>query len=193
MSAFENRFASLLSHTWWLVLLRGIAAIVFGVLTWMQPGLSLAVLVLLYGAFALVDGIFTTWGAISGRKENNHWWLPLLEGLLGIVVGGLTFVVPGITALALLFYIALRALVGGVLQIEAAIQLRKEMEGEWVLVLAGILSIVFGVILISQPGAGALAVLWIIATYAVLFGILMVMLAFKVRSYAKRLGSPKAA
>jgi uncharacterized membrane protein HdeD (DUF308 family) len=133
-----------------------------------------------------VDGILDVWNAIAGRKENDHWWVLLLGGLLGIVVGYITLTTPGITALALLFYIAIWAIARGVLQIVGAIRLRKEIEGEWLLVLGGLASVLFGVLLISRPGAGALAVLWLIGVYAIVFGIVTVALAFKARSFGQR-------
>jgi uncharacterized membrane protein HdeD (DUF308 family) len=131
----------------------------------------------------MADGILSVWIAIAERKEREHWGLLLLGGLLGIGVGILTFLVPGITALALLFYIAIWAIATGVLEIVTAIRLRKEIAGEWLLILSGLASVVFGVILMAQPGVGALAVLWLIATYAIVFGVLLVILAFKARSF----------
>jgi uncharacterized membrane protein HdeD (DUF308 family) len=183
MNLIEKQLAGILFRNWWVLLLRGLAAIAFGALVWFQPGISLAALVLLFGAYSMADGILGVWTAIAGRKEHEHWWLLLLEGLLGIGVGVLTFLVPGITALALLFYIAVWAIATGVLEIVAAIRLRKEIEGEWLLILSGLASVVFGVLLMAQPGVGALAVLWLIATYAIVFGVLLVILAFKARSF----------
>ena len=187
MGLIENKLAAILHRTWWALLLRGIAAIAFGVLTWVQPGISLAALVVLFGAYSLMDGILGVWTAFAGRDEHEHWWLLLLGGLFGIGVGVLTFCAPGVTALALLFYIAIWAIATGVLQIVAAIRLRKEMEGEWILILGGLASVTFGVILTTQPGAGALGVLWLIGTYAVVFGALLVMLALKVRGFGSRI------
>jgi uncharacterized membrane protein HdeD (DUF308 family) len=184
MNHIEQRLASVLSRNWWLLLLRGLVAIAFGILTWMQPGISLSALVLLFGAYSMVDGILATWGAISGSHNHDFKWVMLLEGLLGIGVGFLTFVAPGITALALLFYIAIWAIATGVLEIAAAIRLRKEIKNEWLLILAGAASVLFGTLLAAQPGAGALALLWLIASYAVLFGVLLVILAFKTRRFA---------
>ena len=180
----KKRLISILSRSWWLLLLRGLAAIVFGVLTWFQPGISLAALVLLFAAYSMSDGILGVWTAIIGRKDHEDWWVLLLEGLLGIGVGVLTFLVPGITALALLFYIAIWAIATGVLEIVAAIRLRMDIKGEWALILAGLASVLFGVLLVAQPAAGALALLWLIASYAIVFGALLVVLAFKARSFA---------
>src|SRR5262245_35213184 len=184
MDLVSERLASILSRGWWLLLLRGLAAIAFGVLTWSQPGLSLAVLVLFFGAYSLVDGVLGVWTAIAGREHHEHWWVFLLEGLLGVGVGILTFFAPGVTAIALLFYIAIWAIGTGVLEIVAAVRLRKEIDGEWMLILAGLASVVFGVLLMAQPGAGALALIWLIGSYALVFGVLLVLLAFKARSFA---------
>lgn len=184
METVGNRLAAILRRSWWMLLLRGLFAIAFGVLTWVLPGASLAALVLLFGAYVMADGILGVWSAVAGRKEHEHWWVMLIAGLLGIAVGLLTFLAPGVTALVLLFYIAIWAIATGVLQIVVAIRLRKEIKGEWLLILGGLASVVFGVLLVAQPGAGALAVLWLIATYAVFFGVLLVMLSLKVRSVA---------
>jgi uncharacterized membrane protein HdeD (DUF308 family) len=184
MSPIEQHLASVLSRHWWLLLLRGLVAIAFGVLTWVQPGISLAALVILFGAYSMADGILAAWTAVAGGKNNDYRWVLLLEGLLGIGVGVLTFVAPGITALALLFYIAIWAIATGVLEIAAAIRLRKEIKDEWLLILAGIASVVFGALLAAQPGVGALALLWLIGSYAIVFGVLLVILAFKTRRFA---------
>lgn len=178
-----EQFASILKRGWWLLVLRAIAAIAFGVLTWFQPAISLAALVLLFGAYALADGILGLWIAISGRHLNEYWWVLMLASLVGIGVGILTFLAPGVTALALLFYIALWAIATGLLQLVAALRLRREIRGEWWLILAGLASVAFGAILIARPTAGALAVLSLIAAYAVVFGVLQLLLAFKVRSF----------
>jgi uncharacterized membrane protein HdeD (DUF308 family) len=146
-----------------------------------MPQASLAALVLLFGVYALVDGALAVATAIAAPGGSEQRWLVALWGLVGIGAGVITFLAPDVTALALLFYIAIWAVATGVLQIAAAIRLRREIEGEWILGLAGLASVVFGVVLVAKPGAGALAVLWIIATYAVVFGILLVILAFKAR------------
>ncbi len=183
-----DQVSAILSRNWWLLLLRGIAAIAFGVLAWMQPAISLAALVLLFGAYTLADGVLGIWTAIAGRREHEDWWVLLLWGLLGVGVGIMTFLAPGLTALALLFYIAVWAIATGVVQIVAALRLRKEIEGEWLLILGGLVSVVFGVLLMVQPGAGAISLVWLIGTYALVFGVLLVLLAFKLRSFAARVG-----
>ena len=184
--------AQLLSRTWWVFLIRGILAILFGVLTYFRPGMTLAALVLLFGAYSLADGVLSVLSAISGRTEIDHWWLLLFEGLVGIGVGVLTLFAPGVTTIALLFYIALRAVATGIVEIVAALRVRKEIEGEWLLVLTGLLSVLFGFSLLVRPAAGALAVLWLIATFAIAFGIVLILLAFTARGFAKRLKAARA-
>jgi uncharacterized membrane protein HdeD (DUF308 family) len=188
MNIAENRLATILSRSWWVLLLRGLVAIAFGALAWLQPGISLAALVLLFGVYSMADGILGVWTAVAGRREHEHWWVLLLGGLLGIGVGILTFLAPGVTALALLLYIAVWAIATGVLQIVAAIRLRKEIQGEWLLILGGLASVVFGVLVMAQPGVGAISLLWLIGTYAIVFGILLVLLAFKVRTLGGQAG-----
>jgi uncharacterized membrane protein HdeD (DUF308 family) len=178
-----------LSRNWWVVLLRGLAAIGFGIITFMAPAISLAAVVLLWGAYAFADGVLALVSAIRRRGESDRWWLFLVEGLVGIAAGVLTFIWPGITAIALLYLIAAWALVTGVLEIAAAIRLRKVIAHEWLLALSGIASLGFGILLVLFPGAGALAVVLWIGAYTLVFGALLVALAFRLRS----LGRPHAA
>lgn len=186
-------FANILSRFWWMILLRGLVAILFGILILARPGISLLSLVIVFGAFALVDGVSNVVTAWGGRREHEHWWVLFFAGLAGIVLGVLTFVNPGVTALVLLFYIAVWAILTGVMQMVAAIRLRKEIEGELWLGLAGLASVVFGVILISRPGDGALAVLWLIGAYALAYGVLLLILAIRARLFAGRLRKAVAA
>ena len=154
-----------------------------GILAFVWPGMTLLTLTLVWGAYALVDGICALWSAISGRRGEvvPRWWLAVV-GAAG-VLGGLTaFFYPGMTALILIFFIAGWAIVIGALQIWGAIQLRKEMEGEWLLALSGLLSIAFGVLVMAWPGAGALAVVWVIGWYAILVGCLSIGLAFRLKN-----------
>jgi uncharacterized membrane protein HdeD (DUF308 family) len=170
-----------LARYWWVLAIRGVAAILFGIAAFVWPGITLTVLVLLFGAYALVDGIFAVVEGISVRKEQERWWLMVLEGVAGIIIGVLTFLYPSITALVLLYFIAAWAIVTGAFEIAAAIRLRREIEGEWLLALAGIASLIFGVLLVIRPSSGALAVIWLIGAYAIVFGILMLVLAFRLR------------
>ena len=153
------------------------------------PGITLAALVLLYGAFALADGILAIAAAVVGRTQGMPWWALLLEGVTGVAVGILTFFWPGITALALLYLIAAWALVTGVFEIAAAIRLRREIQGEWLLFFSGVLSILFGLALVVNPGAGALAVIWLIGAYAIASGVLLIVLGFKLRSWSWAMSS----
>jgi uncharacterized membrane protein HdeD (DUF308 family) len=176
-----------LAHNWWVLLLRGIVAILFGVLTFAQPGISLVTLVLLFGSFAFVDGVLQSWTAVTHRHDRDNWGMLLVGGLVGIGVGVLTWMTPGMTALALVFYIAIWAIATGVVEIVAAIRLRKEIHNEWMLVLAGLASMAFGVALIARPGIGALAVLWLIGSFAIVFGVVLIALSLRMRSFAQRL------
>ena len=179
--------AAILARNWWVLLLRGIVAIGFGVLTFASPALSLASLVLLFGGLCLADGLMAAWTAFSNRKQKENGWLLLIGGLLGIGVGLLTIFQPAVTGLALLFYIAIWAIATGVVHVLTAIRLRQEIANEWMLILAGLASVAFGALLMARPGSGALAVLWLIASYAIVRGLLLVVLAFEVRSAAKKL------
>jgi uncharacterized membrane protein HdeD (DUF308 family) len=179
--------ARTLSHDWWVVLLRGMIAIVFAILCFARPGISLGALVLWFGAYALIDGVFKSWTAISHRRETDNWGILLLSGLVGIGIGILTWRAPGMTALALVFYIAIWAIATGLMELVTAIRLRKEIEGEWSLALAGLAAIAFGVLLIARPESGALGLLWMIASFALVFGIALVVLSFRLRSLAHRL------
>lgn len=172
-----------LAKNWWLLLLRGIAAILFGFLAFAWPGLTLVTLVLLYGAYALTDGVCAIIAAITGGAPGSRWWLAI-AGVLGVCVGVLTFMLPGMTALILLFTIAGWAIAIGVLQIIGAIRLRKEIDNEWLLILSGAISVLFGLGLVVYPGAGALSLVWLIATYAIIAGVLSIVLAFKLKKVA---------
>ena len=175
-----------MADNWWLVLLRGIAAIAFGILAFVWPVITLLTLTLLWGAYAVADGLFALWGAVAGPRGHMgaRFWL-VIVGLAGVVAGVLAFAWPGVTALVLLFFIAIWAIVIGVMQIWGAIQLRKEIEGEWLLALSGVLSIAFGVILFAQPGAGALAVVWLIGWFAILAGCVYIGLAFRLKKHKR--------
>jgi uncharacterized membrane protein HdeD (DUF308 family) len=180
----------LLSRHWWLLVLRGVCAIAFGVLAFSWPGVTIQVLLICFGAYMLADGVFTVVAAVRGRAHTEHWVLLLGEGLLGIGVGILTWIAPVIAGIALLMYIAAWALVTGVLEITAAIRLRREVEGEFWLGLAGVLSLLLGILLLFFPLAGAVAVVWTMAAYAVAFGTVLVLLGFRVRGAGQEPGVP---
>jgi len=174
-----------LTRNWGWVALRGVMAILFGTLTLFNPGITLATLVLLFGAFALVEGSFMIISAIANRHGEPRWGALLFGGILGIGAGLVTIFLPGITALALLAVIAAWAIVTGGAEIVAAIRLRQELTGEWMLVLAGLLGIAFGVLLVVAPGAGALAMMLWIGGYAVVSGFVLVALGFRLRSWGR--------
>ena len=173
-----------LGKYWWVFLLRGIAAVIFGILAFVSPGITLATLVLVWGAYALADGIFSLIAAISGKTADEDRWMVGLQGAIGVIAGLIALVLPGATALGLLFAIAAWSLAIGVLQIVAAIKLRKEITGEFWLGLSGLLSIVFAFFVIARPGAGALAVIWVIGAYALVFGVSLIAFAFRVKKHA---------
>ena len=155
-----------------------------GAFAW--PGITLAVLILLYGAYVLVEGVLEVAWALIGRQAGAFPWGVLLAGLAGVAVGIVTFVSPGLTALALLYLIAAWAIIRGVFEIVAAIHLRRELENEWLLALSGLLSIGLGVLLIVAPGAGALALLWWIGGFAIVVGIVMIILGFRLKGLKER-------
>jgi uncharacterized membrane protein HdeD (DUF308 family) len=184
-----------LKRGWGLLVLRGVIAVLFGILCFAMPGITLQAIVLLFGAYALVDGIFMLVVAIRAAKGMPGTGTLVLLGLIGIAAGILTFFYPGITALSLVWVIAFWAISTGVFAIAAAIRLRKELTNEWMLILSGVLSIAFGVLAIMRPGAGALSILWLIGGYAIVFGIMLLALAFKIKSFVtpERSGATKLA
>ncbi|MDB5761539.1 MAG: hypothetical protein JWQ21_534 [Herminiimonas sp.] len=172
----------ILSRSWWVLALRGAISILFGVLALVWPGLTLLGLVALFAVYALLYGAVSVIGAVQNRKSNEDWWLLLLLGLVGIVAGAIALVHPGLTALVLVLVMGANALVTGVLDIVAAIRLRKVIQNESLLILSGIVSIIFGIVVFLFPDAGALALVWLISFYAMLSGVLLLTLAFRVRA-----------
>ena len=170
-----------LARNWWALAIRGAAGIIFGILAFIMPGITLMTLILLFGAYALVDGIFNLIAALRGRAGDQPWWWLALEGLVSIGAGIVTFTWPGLTAMVLVFVIAVWAVITGVLEIIAAIRLRQEISNEWWLVASGVISVLFGVLLMVAPGTGALALVFWIGAYAIVFGALTVGLAFRLR------------
>jgi uncharacterized membrane protein HdeD (DUF308 family) len=181
-----------ITQNWWMYALRGLVAIIFGIVALTWPGQTLQALVLVFGAYALVDGLFAIFAGIAARGTFDRWWAVLLEGVAGVVIGLLTFFWPGITAFVLLYFIAAWAIITGIFEIVAAIQLRSVITGEWMMILGGVLSILFGVLLVVFPGAGALSVVWLIGIYATIFGISEIVLAFRLRGLRSEIGSAAA-
>lgn len=171
----------LLGKYWWAVLIRGVLAVVFGIVAIVWPGETLLILVTLFGAYAFVDGIFSIVAAVRAAVRHVHWLALLAEGILGIIIGVITFFHPALTAIAVLYFIAAWAIITGVLELFAAIRLRQELGGEMLLVLSGIASIVLGVLLAIFPRTGTVTVVWIIGIYALIFGVLLIGLSFRLR------------
>jgi uncharacterized membrane protein HdeD (DUF308 family) len=175
----------ILARNWGWVLLRGIVALLFGVITVFNPAIALMTLVLLFGTYALLDGIFMAVWAIVNRRGRPRWVALLVGGLLGIVIGIQTLVTPNVTAVALLAIIAIWSILVGMAELVAAIKLRKMLTGEWMLMLAALASIAFGLFLFARPGPGALAVVMWIGVYATVSGILLVVFALRLRSWGR--------
>jgi uncharacterized membrane protein HdeD (DUF308 family) len=172
-----NTVAETRQHNWWLMLLRGVFAIIFGLIALLDPGIALLALIYVFAAYALIDGILTLFVAITERNRLPRWGWMVVEGIAGIIVGILAFAWPGLTALVLLFIIAAWAIVTGVLEIAAAFT-----TGSWLFAIAGVLSIVFGIILYVHPGAGMLSLLWLLGIYAIIFGVVLIVHAFQLHS-----------
>jgi uncharacterized membrane protein HdeD (DUF308 family) len=173
----------LLVRNWWAIALRGVAAILFGIMAFAVPGLTLAALIFLFGAYALVDGVLNIIAAIRGRHAGRPAWVLLFEGVVSVAAGLVAFFMPGVTALALLYLIVVWAVITGVLEIVVAVRLRQRIQGEWWLALSGVLSVILGVLIVMAPGAGALALVLWIGAYAIVFGALLVALAFRLRRW----------
>jgi uncharacterized membrane protein HdeD (DUF308 family) len=181
-----------LARNWWVLVLRGVLAILFGILAFVWPGLTVFALVVLFGAFALVDGVFALVAAFRAHGRGRRWGAFALEGVAGVALGILTFFWPDVTAIALLYLIAAWSVVTGIFEIAAAIRLRKVIRGEFFLGLAGVLSILFGILVVVFPGAGAVAVVWAIAVYAILFGILLIAVGIRLRRFRPQGPEPQA-
>lgn len=188
IAAAEEMVAHMFNRNWLLLAIRGLVAVLFGILAFVWPGLTLLTLIFLFGIYALVNGALTLAVAFKAPKGYPRFGLLIVEGILSMAAGLVTFLMPGITALSLVILIAAWAIVTGVFEIVTAIRLRKVVSHEWLLIIAGIASLGFGVIVMIMPGAGALALIWWIGAYALAFGILMMMLAFRMRHW-KGLGS----
>jgi uncharacterized membrane protein HdeD (DUF308 family) len=175
----------LLERSWWMLAVRGGITLLFGILAILWPNITLLWLVALFAAFALLGGAVSIYGAVKHRNSDDDWWLVLLLGLVSLGAGVVAIVHPALTALVFVLLMGANALATGILDIAVAIRLRKLIQGEWLLILAGIVSIVFGVLVFLYPGAGALALVWLISLYAVATGILLLALAFRARAWVR--------
>jgi len=175
----------MMAGNWWALLIRGMAAVIFGLAALLWPGPTLYVLIIFFGAYALVDGLFAIAAGIRGGTAARRRWLLLAEGGLGVVAGLVTFFYPGMTALVLLYVIAFWAIFTGILKIATAISLRREIENEWLMGLSGVVSVLFGIILAVLPGVGLLSLVWLIGIYAIVFGVAQIALGFRVRSHRR--------
>ena len=169
-----------ISSRWYVFLIRGIAAILFGIICFARPGISLLALTILFGAFAFVDGVFALAAALGGLG-GSRWWALLLGGLAGIIIAFFVWMEPSLSAQALVYSIAFWAIFTGITEIVAGLQLRDIVQNEWLYILAGIVSIAFGILIFRNVSAGALAVVWLIGAYAVLFGIIELGLSYRLR------------
>jgi uncharacterized membrane protein HdeD (DUF308 family) len=175
-----------IADRWWVPLIRGIAAILFGVLVLVYPAISLMVLVMLWGSYALIDGVFSLVMAVRRGRGGGRWGWWAAEGIVGIVAGIVAFAWPGMTGLILLMVIAAWAVLTGITSIVTAVRLRKVITDEWLLGASGVLSIIFGLLLFAYPSTGALALLGIIAGYSIVFGVLLLGLAWRLYSWHRR-------
>jgi uncharacterized membrane protein HdeD (DUF308 family) len=174
---------NVIARNWWALLIRGIVAIIFGILAFIWPGATILAIGILFGAYAFVDGIFAIIATVRAAEAGERWWPFLIEGIVGIVIAAITFYDIRITLLALYLTIAAWAFVTGIFEIVAAIQLRKAIANEFWLILGGIASIAFGVLMVIFPLIGALALIWLIGTYAIIFGIIMIAFSFRLRAH----------
>jgi uncharacterized membrane protein HdeD (DUF308 family) len=165
-----------------LLLVRGIVGVVIGIVAFAWPGVTIAALVVIFGVYALIDGVTNLMLGLTRRTAHGRAWVHALQGIVGIAAGVLTFIWPGVTALVLIFFIASWAIVTGAIEVAAAIKLRKEISGEWMLALSGLLSIAFGVLVFAFPFAGAVGISWVLGTYAIIGGVVLIALGVRLRS-----------
>jgi uncharacterized membrane protein HdeD (DUF308 family) len=174
-----------LRRNWWMPALRGLIAVIFGILAIIWPGLTVLTLIIFFGAFAIVDGVFAIGTAIWRAEQRMEWWPLLAEGILGIIIGIIAFVWPSLTALGLLYVIGAWAIITGAVEIVAALRLRAMIPNEWFLIVSGALSVLWGLILFIFPGTGAIALVWLIGIFAIIYGVALIAFAMRVRSHGE--------
>jgi uncharacterized membrane protein HdeD (DUF308 family) len=177
-------FERLISRSWWVILLRGLAALAFGAIAFAWPGISLLALIFVYGVYAMADGITAVAAAFTSAQGSQRVWC-ILGGVVSIAAGVVAFGWPGLTGITLVIVIGAWSIVRGITEIAAGISLRKVIPNEWLLILGGAISILLGAALVALPGPGALALLWWIATWAVVFGLILIVWSFRLRSLAR--------
>jgi uncharacterized membrane protein HdeD (DUF308 family) len=175
-------------RNWWLLAVRGLLSIILGLIVLFLPGIALLALVYVFAAYMLIDGIMAVVTSIQERGMLNRWGWILFEGVLGIVAGLIAFFYPGITALILLYLVAAWAIITGIMEIVTAFIIRDMVSWEWLLALAGVVSVIFGIILFIHPGAGLLSILWLVGVYSIIFGVTFIVRAFQHRSWTPVLG-----
>jgi len=172
-----------LRRNWWAIGVRGVVALIFGLLVFAFPREAVVLLVLLFGAYAAVDGIFALLSALLAEQAHERWWPFVVEGVIGLAIGALTFFRPGMTALALYFVIAAWAVATGIAEIVAAIRVRASIANEAMLLIGGVASVIFGFAMVAFPAVGVVAVIWLIGAYAIFFGVLMIAFALRLRAH----------
>ena len=183
---------ALCRRTWWVFLVGGIAAVIFGVLAFTKPVAAWFVVATFFAAAILVDGVFNLWGAVQHR-EKDGWWIMLLIGALGVLVGGYALLNPLVSMAAFIYLVAFQALLLGVFLVMLAYKVRAATEREWILYLTGALSVVFGVLVFLNPAVGGISVIWMIAAWALVIGTLKIIFAFRVKSLPERIGERRIA
>ena len=181
MSGFEMRETIGLARWWWTFVVRGVVAILFGALAFAAPGLGIGVLVGLFAAWALIDGVNSLLTGIRTRERDRSWWLEILEGIVSVAAGVIALLLPGVAAEILILLIAAWAIVTGIVEIVLAVRLRNVITGEVWMALAGVASILFGVVIYLFPAAGALSIVWLIGSFAIAFGVFLVLLGWRLR------------
>lgn len=171
-----------IANNWWVFALRGLLAIAFGLAAFLLPAFTLLMLVYIFASYCLIDGIIVTSIGIKVRKNLKYWGVLLLEGILSILTGIITFAIPALTAIVFVVIVAIWAIVTGVLKIVETIQHREHLATEWPLLLVGVVSIIFGIVLFARPALGLLTLLWTVGTFALIAGIVLIIQSFQVRS-----------